>query len=194
MTYFPCRLQGYNKNWVGSARPAGAAGTMVTVVIYLENVEQHGGGYCYWKGGCHKVHRFFRAQPHAIDGRFVRRDEFQQCGWEPIYGGDEMRAENIAQAGDALIVHGWTPHSASRNMRHVPRMAIIQRWHDKRRSLFPVTREEVGAFEQTLAAGGTYTDMTKYGPEHQVPRALFEHWGAEVRSVAAAVWGAGPRL
>ena len=37
---------GYNKNWVGSARPAGAAGTMVTVVIYLEDVEADGGGYC----------------------------------------------------------------------------------------------------------------------------------------------------
>ena len=204
---------GYNKNWVGSARPAGAAGTMVTVVIYLEDVEADGGGYCYWRGGCHTVHDFFRSQPHVIDGRFVRQEEFQQHGWAPIYGGNEGRTENIAQAGAALVVHGWTPHSASRNMRQSPRMAIIQRWNDKGLSLFPATQEEVEAFEDRLqerlylayyaqepeaaTPGGGYTDTAKYvGSQHQVPERLFEHWGPEVRAAAAAAEErtAGPRL
>jgi hypothetical protein len=179
-------IDGYNPRWVGSARPAGGAGTMVTVVVYVEDVDSHGGGYCYWRGGCHRVHAFFRAQPHVVDGRFVREDEFQQHGWAGIYGGDAARTENVARAGDALLVHGWTPHSASRNMRSSPRMAIIQRWNDKRLSLGSATQEEKDEFEAKVAAGAPYTDTERYGEAHAVPRELFEHWGAEIREAAAA--------
>ena len=90
-------------------------------------------------------------------------------------------------------------------------MAIIQRWNDKRLSLFPATQEEVEAFEDRLqerlyltyyaqepeAAAGGYTDTAKYvGSQHQVPERLFEHWGPEVRAAAAVVEQrtAGPRL
>jgi hypothetical protein len=97
------------------------------------------------------------------------------------------RAENIARAGDALVVHGWTPHSASRNMRSSPRLAVIGRWNDKRRSLGPVTREETEAFEAKLAAGAAYTNMECYGPWHTVPSGLFDHWGEELKAAAASV-------
>ena len=40
---------------------------MVTVVIYLEDVEAHGGGYCYWRSGCHKVHDFFRSRERVLE-------------------------------------------------------------------------------------------------------------------------------
>ena len=152
-------------------------------------------------------------EPHVIDGRFVRQEDFQQHGWAPIYGGNEGRTENIAQAGAALVVHGWTPHSASRNMRQSPRMAIIQRWNDKGLSLFPATQEEVEAFDDRLqerlylayyaqepeaaTPGGGYTDTAKYvGSQHRVPERLFEHWGPEVRAAAAAAEErtAAPRL
>ena len=53
--------------------------------------------------------------------------------WLAVRGGLARIAAHCSQvgkAGDAILWHGWTPHSQSVNMRDTPRLALVARWND----------------------------------------------------------------
>ena len=143
----------------------------VAITLYLNDVEEDGGCFMYWKGGHRRIHQFWREQPQYVGEMQPGREDFhataafQERGWTAIQdlGGsiEPLGTQFAGKAGDALLWHGWNPHSASVNLRDEPRLALVARWND------------------TVPLQTAEGKRTFHVP--QTPGALFEHWGAGVR-------------
>ena len=147
----------------------------VAITLYLTDVQEDGGCFMYWKGGHRRIHRFWLDHPQHVGemqpGREAFQDTppFQDRGWTAIQdlGGTvvPIGTQFAGRAGDALLWHGWTPHSASSCLRHdEPRLALVARWND--------------AVPLRTAKG----ERTFHVPQR--PEALFEHWGLGVQEGA----------
>jgi hypothetical protein len=122
-------IDGYNGIW------SGTGANRVSATFYLNDVDEQGGCFTYWKGGHKRLHAFFRDHPEQIDGRFTKTPEFKSDS-HPYKGGDGVRGypgtQHAAKAGTVCLWNGWTPHQASANANDTPRLAIISRWADRR--------------------------------------------------------------
>jgi hypothetical protein len=143
----------------------------VAITLYLTDVHTDGGCFMYWKGGHRRIHQFWLDHPQHVGEMMPGKESFhstppfQERGWTAIQdlGGTvvPLGTQFVARAGDALLWHGWNPHSSSVNLRGQPRLALVARWND--------------AVPLRTAEG----KQTFHVPA--LPEALFEHWGAGVR-------------
>ena len=87
----------------------------VAITLYLDDCEEDGGCFMYWKGGHRRIHQFWREQPQfvgdMVPGRevFQGTPAFQERGWTAIQdlGGtmEPLGTQFAAKAGDALLWH-----------------------------------------------------------------------------------------
>ena len=118
---------------------------MLTAITYIDDLDAEGGGTNYWPGSCHPVHKFMRAHPgqHA-SGTFANSwgfkapntDEQNQkmtdlAAWGGVPGSGPR--EFTARAGDVLLMHALTVHSAPvmNGRAGTVRKALFARWHHK---------------------------------------------------------------
>lgn len=100
--------------------------TLANNVIYLSEVQEHGGAFMYWPGSHHIAWEYFRRNPDD----YLSRGERSQDQTFAILK-REMKShpvEFVGRAGDVLIWHSLIFHSASVNNRNEPRFAIFGRW------------------------------------------------------------------
>eukprot|EP01048_Picozoa_sp_COSAG05_P004021 COSAG05_NODE_202_length_14312_cov_7.897629_5_plen_310_part_00 len=120
-------------------------GFMLTAITYIDDLDAEGGGTNYWPGSCHPVHKFMHAHPgqHA-SGTFANSwgfkapntDEQNQkmtdlAAWGGVPGSGPR--EFTARAGDVLLMHAHTVHSAPvmNGRAGTVRKALFARWHHK---------------------------------------------------------------
>lgn len=118
--------------WLGARKPHldfplyTSVRTLANNVIYLTDVAEHGGAFMYWPGSHHLSWNFFRRNPQDYLSRGERgQDETfaaltREMTREPV--------EFVGDAGDVLIWHSLTLHSASVNKSGRTRLALIGRW------------------------------------------------------------------
>jgi hypothetical protein len=100
--------------------------TLANDVIYLSDVQEHGGAFMYWPGSHHVAWQYFRRNP---DDYLSQGERTQDQTFAILKG--EMKSEPvefIGTAGDVLIWHSLIFHSASVNKRTETRFAIFGRW------------------------------------------------------------------
>ncbi len=142
----------------------------VAITLYLNDVQEDGGCFMYWRKGHRRIHQFWLEHPHFIGELQPGKEDFhatlafQERGWTAIQdlGGSmtPLGTQFVGKAGDAMLWHGWCPHSASANLRDEPRLALVARWNDA----VPL---------QTTEGKRTFHVPSR-------PETLFEHWGAGV--------------
>ena len=145
----------------------------VAMTLYLSDVQVNGGCFMYWKGGHRRIHQYWLAHPQHVGAMQPGKEDFhgtppfQERGWTAIQDLDgkvvPLGTQFVARAGDALLWHGWCPHSSSANLLASPRLALVARWNDA----VPV-RTTTGKKIFYVPAGA---------------EALFEHWGHAVREI-----------
>eukprot|EP01051_Picozoa_sp_SAG22_P013307 SAG22_NODE_1475_length_4330_cov_2.543134_1_plen_325_part_00 len=145
----------------------------VAITLYLSDVAEDGGAFMHWRGGHRRIHQYWLAHPDHVGemqpGKepFHSTPPFQERGWTAIQDLEgtvvPLGTQFVAKAGDALLWHGWSPHSSSANLRGEPRLALVARWDD--------------AVRKYTAEG----KRTFHVPAR--PEALFEHWGAGMRGI-----------
>jgi ectoine hydroxylase-related dioxygenase (phytanoyl-CoA dioxygenase family) len=180
-------VDGYNGIW------SGTGANRVSCTFYLNDVEEQGGCFTYWKGGHRRLHSFFHDHPEQLDGRFTESEAFQHDS-HPYKGGDGGHAthggtQHAAKAGTVCLWHGWTPHQASANANHAqgPRLAIISRWADRRFTGPPIKFGHGGAAAAPPAAApaaaaaaydwDSVDDAERSQRRWDVPDDLFRDWG-----------------
>jgi hypothetical protein len=145
----------------------------VAMTLYLNDVQVNGGCFMWWKGGHRRIHQFWLTHPQYVGEMQPGREAFHSTppfierGWTAIQdlGGAvvPLGTQFVAHAGDALLWHGWTPHSSSTNLLDEPRLALVARWND--------------AVPVRTATGKKVFHVPAR------PQALFEHWGVALREV-----------
>ena len=145
----------------------------VAMTLYLNDVQLNGGCFMYWKGGHRRIHQYWLAHPQHVGEMQPGKEDFhctppfRERGWTAIQdlGGEivPLGTQFVARAGDALLWHGWCPHSSSANLLNEPRLALVARWND-------------------AAPVRTTTGKTIFHVPARA-EALFEHWGAAVREI-----------
>lgn len=100
--------------------------TLANVVFYLNDVAPTGAPLMYWKGSHKVAWDYFKRTP---DDYMAQGDLSQGQVFEILT--NSMETEPIpftGKAGDLLIWHSLTLHSASVNVSNEARLAIIGRW------------------------------------------------------------------
>jgi len=118
--------------WLGARKPhldfpiAAPVRTLANNVIYLADVREHGGAFMYWPGSHRTAWKYFRRNPDD----YLSRGERSQDQTFAILGGEVEGepVELVGAAGDVLVWHSLTLHSASINKRSEPRIAVFGRW------------------------------------------------------------------
>jgi ectoine hydroxylase-related dioxygenase (phytanoyl-CoA dioxygenase family) len=99
---------------------------LVNTLIYLTDVESHGGAFMYWPGSHLAAWDFFQRHPldYLSQGDRPQDDTFAELAstmeGEPV--------EFLGEAGDLLLWHSLLLHSASINHRETTRLALFGRW------------------------------------------------------------------
>jgi hypothetical protein len=118
--------------WLGARAPhldfplAAPVRTLANNVIYLSDVRERGGAFMYWPGSHRVAWNYFRRNPDDYLSRGQRSQDQtfailrREIENEPV--------EFLGAAGDVLVWHSLTFHSASVNTRIEPRIAIFGRW------------------------------------------------------------------
>jgi hypothetical protein len=103
--------------------------TLVNSVFYLSAVSTYGGPFIYWPGSHLAAWTYFKENPedYMAQGKYsqdqVFRRLFTQMPTEPV--------SFTGEAGDLLLWHSLTMHSASLNLSDNPRLAVIGRWGNR---------------------------------------------------------------
>ena len=113
-------VDGYNANWRGVGQHR------VCTTFYLNDVEEKGGCFTYWKGGHKKLHEWYREHPEEVDGRFTETERYR-IGEHAYQGAGIVGTQHAVKAGTVCVWHGWCPHQASANANDTPRLALISR-------------------------------------------------------------------
>ena len=90
-------------------------------LIYLNDVERHGGGTLVWPGSHHKMEALARQKPERYEYRSPLNEDLHEidCG-NPI--------ELTLKRGDVLFLHHLCAHSGSLNLSNRPRFALNMKW------------------------------------------------------------------
>jgi len=122
--------------WIGPRAPhidypiAVPVTTFANVIFYLTDVTERGAAFMYWPGSHHVAWRHHRRHPDDYLARGARSQDqtftllAKEMPCEPV--------EFTGRAGDLLLWHSFTFHSASINARPETRLAIIGRWGEPR--------------------------------------------------------------
>ncbi len=118
--------------WLGARKPHldfplyTSVRTLANNAIYLSDVAPRGGAFMYWPGSHRLAWDFFRRYPEDYLSRGDRGQDatFQQLTGEMV----EEPVEFVGDAGDLLLWHSLTLHSASINKTRDTRYALIGRW------------------------------------------------------------------
>ena len=116
-------IDGYGPNgWSG--------GFMLGATSYLDDVDEHGGGFYYWPDSHLPVHEYFRIHPDQIDGSFREREDWEKRGWRLFSDMcPSSPREFVAAAGDVILWHCFLCHTGSSNVNAHPRLGVFSRWH-----------------------------------------------------------------
>jgi hypothetical protein len=118
--------------WLGARKPHldfplyTPVRTLANNVIYLTDVETRGGALMYWPGSHRLAWDFFRRHPLDYLSRGDRGQDATFAALTQEMTGDPI--EFVGRAGDLLIWHSLTLHSASINKTERTRLALIGRW------------------------------------------------------------------
>lgn len=132
--------------------------TLANNVIYLSDVQEHGGAFMYWPGSHHVAWEYFQRNPndYLSQGERSQDQTFailrREMKYEPV--------EFVGRAGDVLIWHSLILHSASVNKRYETRFAIFGRWGA------PLCDEPIYNFDADMWAYWNF-DGTNSCPEMQ---------------------------
>lgn len=172
-------VDGYNGRW------AGVGAHRLGTTFYLDDCEERGGGFTYWRGGHARVHERFRAHPEEVDGRLVETAEYKE-GKHPYLGGGEEGTVHAVKAGTVCVWHGWCPHNASQNATDTPRLAIISRWNDSR-FVGPPVQMKYGETDDEFQLGwDDIDDEMRQEPRYLIKEDMFADWGPDVSGAGTA--------
>jgi len=100
--------------------------TLANYVIYLSTVGPRGGAFMYWPGSHRIAWQYFREFPADYLARGAHT--YQQAFLRILERVPSQPVEVLGEAGDLLIWHSLTLHSASTNKHSGERVAVFGRW------------------------------------------------------------------
>lgn len=93
----------------------------VASMLFLHDVQPHGGGTVVWPGSHRKIAALARSNPEHYRPMWVLGSDLAKADiGEPV--------EIVPKRGDILFYHVFCAHSGSRNTSNYPRLAMNMKW------------------------------------------------------------------
>ncbi|MDP6039396.1 MAG: phytanoyl-CoA dioxygenase family protein [Candidatus Latescibacteria bacterium] len=94
---------------------------IINSLIYLNDIEKHGGGTVGWPGSHKPVRELAESDPEKYEYMWQLKEDLHT-----VDVGDYVELE--PKCGDILFFAHFCVHAASKNVRETPRLALRSRW------------------------------------------------------------------